>query len=54
MEGRAELNSQEEIHALFQMTPYYWKTPRTGAERLAKMDRLSVRTGFRIHVFRAE
>lgn len=54
VEGRAELNSQEEIHALFQMTPYYWKTPRTGAERLAKMDRLSVRTGFRIHVFRAE
>ena len=35
------------------MTPYYWKTPRAGAERLAKLDRLSVQTGFRIHVFRA-
>lgn len=54
VEGRVELNSQEEIHALFEMTPYYWKTPRAGAERLAAMDRLSVRTGFRIHVFRAE
>ena len=53
VEGRIELRSQEEIHALFQMTPYYWKTPRAGAERLAKLDRLSVQTGFRIHVFRA-
>lgn len=53
VEGRIELSSQEEIHALFQMTPYYWKTPRAGVERLAKLDRLSVQTGFRIHVFRA-
>ncbi len=54
VEGRVELNSQEEIHALFQMTPYYWKTPKAGAERLVALDRLSVRIGFRIHVFRAE
>lgn len=53
VDGRIELSSQEEIHALFQMTPYYWKTPQAGAERLAKLDRLSVQTGFRIHVFRA-
>ncbi|BAL01192.1 ribosomal RNA large subunit methyltransferase A [Oscillibacter valericigenes Sjm18-20] len=54
VEGHVELKSQEEIHALFQMTPYYWKTPRAGAERLAAVDCLSVRTGFRIHVFQAE
>lgn len=54
VEGRVELKSQEEIHALFQMTPYYWKTPKAGAERLAALSRLSVRTGFRIHVFRVE
>lgn len=53
VEGRMELRSQAEIHALFQMTPYYWKTPKAGAERLAALERLSVRTGFRIHVFRA-
>ncbi|KAF5068720.1 23S rRNA (guanine(745)-N(1))-methyltransferase [anaerobic digester metagenome] len=54
VEGRIELCSQEEIHALFQMTPYYWKTPKAGSERLAALDRLSVRIGFHIHVFRAE
>lgn len=54
VEGRVELRSQEEIHALFQMTPYYWKTSKGGAERLRLVDRLSVRTGFHIHVFRAE
>ncbi len=54
VEGRIELNSQEGIHALFQMTPYYWKTPKEGAERLAAVEHLSVRIGFHIHVFRAE
>ncbi len=54
VEGRIELDSQEEIHALFQMTPYYWKTPKEGAKRLAAVERLTVRTGFHIHVFRAE
>lgn len=53
VEGRIELTSREELHALFQMTPYYWKTPRAGAERLAALERLSVQIGFRIHVFRA-
>lgn len=50
---RAEvtLPSQAEIHALFQMTPYFWKTPRDGAERLAVLDRLTTEIDFRIHVF---
>ena len=46
------LPSQEDIHALFQMTPYYWKTPREGAERLAAVSRMDCRIGFRVHVFR--
>jgi len=54
VEGRIELNSQEEIHALFQMTPYYSKNPKEGTARLAAVERLSVRIGFHIHVFRAE
>jgi 23S rRNA (guanine745-N1)-methyltransferase len=33
------------------MTPYFWKTPKAGAERLAALDRLEVRTSFRVHVF---
>ena len=48
------LQSQADIHALFQMTPYYWKTPKEGAERLAKLDTLTTRISFRIHVFRKQ
>lgn len=48
------LPSQTDIHALFQMTPYYWKTGREGAERLAGLERLDCRVDFRIHVFRRE
>ena len=39
---------------LFQMTPYYWKTPKAGAARLAELDGLRGRASFRIHVFRRE
>ena len=44
----------EDLRDLFQMTPYYWKTPKAGAERLAALDGLRVRAQFRIHVFRRE
>jgi 23S rRNA (guanine745-N1)-methyltransferase len=46
------LQSQADIHALFQMTPYYWKTPKSGSERLAALDTLDCRISFRIHIFR--
>ena len=46
------LESQTDIHALFQMTPYYWKTPRAGAERLAALETLTTRISFRVHIFR--
>ena len=46
------LENQADIHALFQMTPYYWKTPKSGAERLTALDTLTTRISFRIHVFR--
>lgn len=45
------LADQADIHSLFQMTPYYWKTPRAGAERLAALDALTTRVAFRIHIF---
>lgn len=45
------LPDQEAIHALFQMTPYYWKTPRAGAERLARQEALDVTAAFAVHVF---
>ena len=37
---------------LFRMTPYYWKTPKAGSERLNALERLDVTASFRIHVFR--
>ena len=51
VESMIHLDNQEDIHALFQMTPYYWKTPKSGAERLAKLAELDTRISFDIHVF---
>ena len=51
VEAVIHLPCQEDIHALFQMTPYYWKTPRAGAERLAALTTLDVTISFDIHVF---
>ena len=48
------LPAQEDIHALFQMTPYFWKTPQAGTTRLSQLETLTVRTEFRIHVFTRE
>lgn len=44
----------EDLPDLFQMTPYYWKTPKEGAQRLAALEGLTVQASFRIHVFRRE
>lgn len=48
------LPAQADIRALFQMTPYYWKTPRQGAARLAALETLACEMAFHIHVFRRE
>ena len=39
---------------LFRMTPYCWKTPKAGAERLNALEKLDVTASFRVHVFRKE
>ena len=44
----------EALQDLFRMTPYYWKTPRAGAERLAARPGLEITADFRIHVFERE
>jgi len=51
VDGTITVEGQPDLHALFQMTPYYWKTPKSGAERLAALDRLTTRISFRIHIF---
>ena len=40
------------LQDLFHMTPYYWKTPKAGVERLNELAQLEVTACFRIHVFR--
>lgn len=37
---------------LFRMTPYTWKTPREGVERLSGLESLDVTASFRIHIFK--
>ncbi len=51
VEDTITLPCQADIHALFQMTPYYWKTPKAGSERLAALTTLTTRISFRVHVF---
>lgn len=43
------LSQPEDIQALYHMTPYTWKTPKEGAERLAEVRELTVTAQFRIH-----
>lgn len=45
------LEGREDIQNLFRMTPYFWKTPKEGSERLAALERLEVRISFRVHIF---
>lgn len=45
------IESREDLQNLYHMTPYAWKTPKAGVERLAALERLEVRISFRLHVF---
>ena len=45
------LENAEEIMALFRMTPYAWKTPKEGVERLTEQKELSLTAEFRILVY---
>lgn len=42
------------LQDLFRMTPYCWKTPKAGIERMNALDGLDVTASFRVHVFRAK
>ncbi len=46
------LASNEEITNLFAMTPYYWKTSVTDAEKLKNLDRLTTEVDIIIAVYR--
>ena len=42
------------LMALFGMTPYAWKTPREGVERLRDLDTLETQVGFDLHLYEKE
>lgn len=54
VDGTIHLPDQQTIFDLFQMTPYFWKTPREGVQRLTALDSLDTTISFRIHVFQKE
>lgn len=49
---RFTLPDSEAIMDLFGMTPYAWKTPRAGVERLRSVPSLTVTASFAVHAFR--
>ena len=52
VEQRVMLPDSQTIQDLFGMTPYLWKTPKHGIERLKALDHLEVQTAFDLHLFR--
>ena len=48
----ALLKTKEDIFALFQMTPYYWKTSAKGAEKLSAYESLLTEVAFDIHIYK--
>ena len=54
VEDTIHLPCPADIQALYHMTPYCWKTPREGAERLGRLETLDCRIAFRIHIFQKD
>lgn len=49
--GSITLPSQEDIASLFSMTPYAWKSPYAGKERLRALSALTTEISFRVCVY---
>lgn len=45
---------RDEISSLFAMTPYFWRTPEEGVERLREKDCLDIGFSFYIHVYKKD
>lgn len=49
---RIHLTDSQAMLDLFQMTPYYWRTPKAGLERLKCLKELETEIAFDIHILR--
>ena len=54
VEARIYLPDSQTIQDLFGMTPYLWKTPKSGMERLNALEELDVGIAFDLHLFRRD
>lgn len=50
-EYKADILSKEDIHSLFMMTPYFYKTSEEGMARLGALEHIEVTCGFVIQVY---
>lgn len=49
---RIRIVDKQMISDLFSMTPYFWKTPQEGVERLKRLDELETEIAFDIHLYK--
>ena len=54
LEFICQLKTKEDVASLFGMTPYAWKTPKDGIERLFTYQELTITAQFRIFAFERE
>lgn len=54
VEGALCLSDPSLIEDLFRMTPYYWKTPQEGGNRLRRLSSLQTEIGFDFLLYRRE
>lgn len=54
IEDTITINNKEDIWALFQMTPYYWRTPKSKSEQLHQLHRLSTTIQFHVALYKKE
>lgn len=45
------IDNHEDIEALFMMTPYYYRSPKSTFDKLQKLDKIDVTLAFRVEVF---
>ena len=51
VQEQIELRCQKDIDNLFKMTPYYYKTPQEGVERLSVLSALKTKIEFEILLY---
>lgn len=54
LDADCDIQSQEDIQALFQMTPYYYRTSKEAGMRLMELEHLSTRIQFHIELYQKQ